>query len=110
MAWDLTVAVGVGDLDTTTYGEIRITSQRHDSGRRKFILLNWEYGNTVDDVWVPGMTPSDKSASAMIDGTAYDTFIAAHTSLDAELTFVAAKRGLYTWLYDNGHIDAGSVT
>ena len=109
MAWALTTAVTVGDLDSTTYGEIRITSQRHDSGFRKFILLNWEYGNTVADVWVPGMAPADKQSFVMINGATYDTLIT-HASNDGEATFAAAKRGLYTWLFDNGYIAAGSVT
>jgi len=109
MPWQLTTPVAVGDLDPNgPYNQISIMRQLHDR-RRQMIHLELEYGNTVTDNWVPGMTPTGKETSVSIQGEDYTTLVTTHASNDGELTYDAAKRGLFEYLLAKGIIDAGSI-
>ena len=107
MPWQLTTPLSVGQLDSADYDQIRITSLMHDSVH-SVIVLNLEYGNTVDGAWVAGYAPKGKDVSFTIKGASYTTIVS-HMSNDNEPTYAAVKRGLYEWLEAEGYIDAGSV-
>ena len=109
MPWQLTTPVNAGDLDPAgTYAQIKIVMQQHLSNQ-EIISLGFEYGNTVSDVWVPGVLPIGLPTSAMISGADYTTLVTTHASIDGELTYVAVKRGLYEYLAANSIIAAGTV-
>lgn len=110
MPWQLTTPVAVGDLDPNgPYNQIAIMRQLHDR-RRKQIQLELEYGNTVDDNWVRGITaPAGKQTSIVIEGEDYTTLVTTHATNDGELTYDAAKRGLFEHLLAKGIIEAGSI-
>lgn len=107
MAWQLSTPVAVGDLDSSAYQQVKIIEQRHSG--RGFILVDLEYGNTVDNVWVPGVAPKGKQTSVMIDGEDYNTLVTTSTPNEGETTYDAVKRGLYTYLVGKTIIGAGSV-
>lgn len=109
MPWQLTTPVDTGDLDPNgPYAQVKIMKFTHDS-RIQRIHIALEYGNTVDDEWVPGKQPSSRPSSVVITGDDYISFVSTHTTEDDELTYNATKRGLYEWLLANGHIEAGSI-
>ena len=126
MPWQLTTPVAVGDLDSGSYGEAKITHFRQDVNRARFDL-QLEYGNTVADVWERGIVPTGKVDHFVVLGTDYADLIADSVpdvqTLDpadavryavagavwVERTYYATKRALYNWLSTNGHIDAGTV-
>ena len=108
MPWSLTTPISSGDLDATSYGEVKIVRQTHDSVRR-IITVDLEYGNTVEDVWVPGIQPRGKLGSAYIQGTDYSTLVANSEPELNEKTYDAVKRGLYAYLNTKGVIGAGTL-
>lgn len=107
MPWQLSTPVDVGALDTNNYNQVNITRFTHDT-RRNMMILQLEYGRTVDGEWITGYAPAGKETSITIQGQDY-LDIVTHVSLPDELTYDAVKRGLYDWLSTNGKIDAGSV-
>ena len=126
MPWNLTTPVNVGDLDTVDYSEITMTGLRHDS-RRKMLMLEIEYGNTVDGEWKAGFSPANKQTNFILTDTEYDSVTAGSVpdvqtsdpgspayaqvgSVWVERTYVAVKRGCYEWLVAQGHIGAGSIS
>ena len=109
MAWQLTTPVVVGDLDPNgPYTQVKILYQVHD-GRRNQIRVDFEYGNTVEDSWVAGITPSGKEGSCTIEGEDYLTLVSTHSPNEGELTYDAVKRGLYEYLVQKGIISSGTV-
>jgi hypothetical protein len=131
MPWTLTTPVETGDLDTVDYAELQIVRMTHLSlPDAESIVVDLQYGNTVNGVWVEGIAiPTGKAKTVTIIGTDYTDLITnaipdvqtsdpsnpnyyydASASVWVERTFAASKRGLYEWMYDNGYIDAGSVT
>lgn len=109
MPWLLTTAVNTGDLDTGTYGEVKITGMSHRPDQ-KMIIVDLQYGNTVSGAWIGGHLPASKAGSHVIRDAKYDTLITTHVSNDGELTYIAAKRALYEHLLAEGVIDPGNVT
>ena len=107
MPWQLKTPIDVGGLDSNDYDQIRITRLTHDSVR-SMILVDLEYGRTVDGEWVPGHTPKDTATGVVITGDDYAA-VASHVSNDGERTYEAVRRGLYEWLSASGHIAPGSV-
>ena len=109
MPWLLTTALNTGDLDSGTYAEVKITNMTHRPNQN-LIMVELEYGNTVNSDWAPGHLPAGKSGSHIIEGQKYTDLVTTHASLNGELTYIAAKRALYEHLETEGVIDAGSVT
>ena len=126
MPWTLTAAVDCGDLDTGTYGEVKIVRFTHDPVQKR-MTVRLAYGNTVDSVWEGGMLPNGKSYSVPIVDTDYDDVVADSVpdvqtedpsdsnysqvgAVWVEKTYYATKRALYEWLNANEDIAAGSVT
>lgn len=109
MPWTLTTPVSAGDLDTTSYAEVRIVRQAHDSVRR-MIVLDLEYGNTVDGTWVPGIQPRSKPCSIYVQGDDYMTLTVSSMPEEDEKTYDAVKRGLYAYLASKGLIGPGTLS
>ena len=110
MPWTLTTPVDVGDLDPAgSYTQVKIVSQLQRS-TRGLIRLNLEYGNTVDDEWVPGINPIGKDVSIDISGEDYATLVSTASPEEGELTYDAVKRALYTYCADNDYIAPGTLT
>ena len=109
MPWQLTTPIVAGDLDSGgPYNQVLIADENHDS-KRKMIHLILEYGNTVVDEWVEGVAPRDMDTTHTILDQKYDDLVSTHLTDDGELTFDAAKRGLYEHLNSEGVIPPGSV-
>ena len=108
MPWQLTTPVPVGGLDTANYDQIRITRFDNDSVRLR-MLIELEYGRTVNGTWVKGFTPVGKHTSVMIEGADYSAFVATATPAEGETTYEAVKRNLYEWLVAHSIIEAGAV-
>ena len=107
MPWQLTTPVTVGDLDSSSYTQVKIVDTAHRSRNVRKVVLMLEYGNTVDGEWVRGHLPSEKKGDYTIFGDEYDTLVSTHTSLDGELSYIASKRGLYEHLLAMGVIGPG---
>jgi hypothetical protein len=99
MPLKLTTAVQTGDLDSTSYGEVKIVGMTHRVAR-KMIMLDLEYGNTVDGEWKRGYTPSNRQGSYVIEGQEYD---------DMSAALATFERVLYTHLNTEGVVDPGSI-
>ena len=56
MPISLSSSFNPGDLDTTTYSQLKIVSTHVHPGHQ-LIILECQYGNTVDDRWVQGVAP-----------------------------------------------------
>jgi hypothetical protein len=95
-------------LDTSSYAEVKIVRQSHDSVR-KVIVVDLEYGNTVDGVWKAGIQPRSKIGSASVQGTDYNALVANSTPETSEKTYDAVKRGLYEFLLSKNVIGAGTL-
>lgn len=109
MPWQLTTPYSGGDLDTTgVYNQVKVLRLNWRVFPKASVSLDLQYGTTVDDAWIPGLTPQGKPGTVYIDGDDYAGFMA-HVSNDGELTYDAVKRGVYEWLNANGHLDAGSI-
>lgn len=108
MPWKLTTPVDPGDLDNKPYGEVKIVDLSHRPNVR-LMVIQLEYGNTVDGAWAQGMMPAGKANSHIIQGEDYIDLMSNHTTLPDELSYVAAKRALYEHLAAKGVIDAGAV-
>jgi len=109
MPWQLTTPIDAGDLDPNgPYSQVTIMMQAHDR-RRNMIRLELEYGNTVDGQWVPGLQPANQELNPTIEGQAYIDLVSGHMTVDGELTYDAAKRGLYEHLRSKGVISDGTV-
>lgn len=109
MAWQLTTSVTVGDLDPNgPYQKVRIVRQGHDSVR-SMIAIDLEYGNVVNNVWIPGLPVRSKPRSVIIQGEDYTTLVATSAPLPDEATYDAVKRGLYTFLASKNFIGPGTL-
>lgn len=109
MAWQLTTPVAVGDLDPNgPYAEVKIVRQAHDSVR-KVIAVDLEYGNTVANVWTPGLPVRSKPQSVIIQGTEYTDLVANSEPEAEETTYDAVKRGLYAYLASKNLIGPGAL-
>ena len=109
MPWQLTTPVDTGDLDSVSYAEVKIVDMVHRANR-SLIVIQLEYGNTVDGEWIRGTMPASKVNSHSIQGDDYTALVTGHKTLANELSYVAAKRALYEHLASQGVIDAGTVT
>ena len=109
MPWQFTAPVAVGDLDPNgPYTQCKIVRLVHDSNRAR-IRVDIEYGNTVEGVWIPGLDPTNKQGSFMIDGEDYLQLVTTSMPEQGELTYNAVKRGIYDHLSTKGVIDAGII-
>ncbi len=108
MPWQLTTPVNTGDLDASNYAEVKIVGVSHRTNQ-KLISVELEYGNTVDGEWVRGHTPIGKVSSHVIEGQKYTDLITTHATQDGELSYDAAKRGLFEHLVAEGVTDPGAV-
>ena len=109
MPWRLSASLNTGDLDASTYDEVKIINMYHRPNE-KLIVVSLEYGNTIDGVWVPGHLPAGKEGSHTIQGQKYNDLITTHMTIDKELTYAAAKRALYEHLVAEGVIATGDIT
>jgi hypothetical protein len=109
MPWQLTTVIDTGDLDTTSYGEVKIVRQIHDS-IRGMVSIDLEYGNTVQGAWVPGLSLHSKPSSVFIDGTDYLALITDSEPEQDEKTYDAVKRGLYEFLASKNYIGPGHIS
>ncbi len=109
MPWQLTTPVDTGDLDSVPYAEVKIVDMVHRSNR-SLIVIQLEYGNTVDGEWIRGMMPAGKANSYSIRSDDYTALVTGHTTLANELSYVAAKRALYEYLATKRVIEPGTVT
>ena len=107
MPLQLNTPLNVGDLDVAPYDQIRIVRMTHDSVRSR-VMLDIEYGRTVDGTWVGGAEPAGKQISFYIVEDDYMALIS-HMSNEGEYTYAAVKRGLYEWLLNNNYVGAGSI-
>lgn len=107
MPWQLTTPINTGDLDSVaSYVQVKLTGQQWRDG---MIAVTWEYGNTVDSVWVPGATPKGVNPNHTILDEEYITLVTTHETKDKEKTYNANARGLYEHLANLGLIGPGSV-
>jgi hypothetical protein len=110
MPWILTTPVAVGDLDPNgPYAQVKIVRQAHDS-IRKVIAIDLEYGNTVNNNWVPGLPVRSKPTSVVIQGDEYSALVADSEPETNEKTYDAVKRGLYSLLATKNVIGPGTLT
>lgn len=108
MPWQLTTPLNVGDLDTGSYSQIKITRLTHDSVRG-FLNVDLEYGNTTAGKWVPGVAPRTKQTSIFINDQDYQDLVEDSIATDGENVYEAIKRVLYAYLVTNNIISAGSL-
>lgn len=103
----LTTAFDPGDLDAgASYPRAQIIHFEIDS-ESKFIRLSVVFGNMSGDDWVSG--PASPKHTFIVRDSDYDTMVAeAATSEEGYAIYAGAKRVLYQWLIDNGHL-SGTV-
>jgi len=107
MPWQLTTPINVGDLDTGSYAQVKISRFAHDSVR-KIIAIDLEYGNTVDGQWRPGYPPRTKPTSVFVQGDDYLALVLSEPEV-GEKTYEAVQRGLYSYLAEKDQIGPGQV-
>ena len=93
MPLNLTTAVDPGDLDNTTYSQVKIISMYHNPITSEINVI-CEYGNTVSDSWVRGVS---QPRSYTISGSDYASLLAEMPD-EGETVYLAAARVLYEWL------------
>lgn len=130
MPWQLTTPYTGGTLDPTgTYDQVKVEHMQWRA-TQGLIIVELQYGTTVDGVWTQGLTPVGKPSSAMLEGQKYIDLITAAaprtalidpvdptyakvdvggTPVWVELTYEAVKRGLYEYLATESVIDPGNV-
>lgn len=105
MPLQLTTPKQTGDLDPDAYGgqyaEMRIVRMTHYP-LSHVIHLICKYGNTVDEVWEPGVLSEQKFT---ISGTDYATLVASTSEAADEIYYDQVSELLYNWLVTNGHFD-----
>jgi len=110
MSWTLTTPVAVGDLDPNgPYAEVRIVRQAHDSVSSR-IVIDLEYGNTVNGDWVQGLEVRSRPTSIMVQGDEYAALVGSAEPAEGETTYAAVKRGLYEFLLSKDLIGPGALS
>ena len=115
MSLVLDTPIQTGDLDpnASTYGEVKIIRFSHDAVNRLCELVTQE-GNTVDGVWVAGVSRAqrfviydkkDKNGDP-VPGEQHYTDITSKTMTDAGMTdtdpiYGGVAYNLYDWLIQN---------
>ena len=113
MPLQLTTPINPGDLDSVTYGQVKIIEQRHRSTAGTITVVV-AAGNTDEEgVWVPGVQKTSVFQIRDDDtldppGTEYTDLVTDSISQPDEPTYAAVKRGLYEWLIANDHY-AGTI-
>jgi hypothetical protein len=98
----LTTAKDPGDMDVTTYGEVKIVTFSLWPNLN-MIDITTEYGNTVAGEWVRSNLGMAAQNQFRVEGSDYAAMVTA-LSLDGdEPIYVGAARVLYQWLLDAGH-------
>jgi hypothetical protein len=108
----LTTPYNPGDRDPgNTYPRAKLQTfmwvERHDGGeKRESINVTIEYGDLDEGqagTWIPGAaTPIQRFS---VTGSDYDAMVAeVATTEEGYAIYAGAKRVLYQWLIDNGHL------
>ena len=114
MPWQLTTPIQVGDMDpdgAITHLRVEHFDQNSGSGTIQTAI---SYGRMPDlgsgpEFVAAKIQPVGKARAHTIAGQEYSDLVSTHTSNDGELTYQAAKRGLYEHLASEGLIDSGSI-
>jgi len=104
----LTSAFNPGDLDpSVTYPRAKIVNFEIDS-EAKFINMSVTYGNVDGEGnWVPGKA-TPRAEFSLRNSDYDDVVVEVAIPEESYLIYVGAKRVLYQWLIDNGHL-AGTI-
>jgi hypothetical protein len=103
MPIQLTTPFNPGDFDTVQYSKLKIMTFTVML-RESWMELIVEYGNIVDNVWVPGK----KTVPAiLITGSDYTALIQ-DTPNEGETVYEAVQRCLYQYILDKG-IASGTI-
>ena len=100
-------AFAVGDADPTNspYQETKIVQFGLFSSDQRIDLVT-QMGNTVADVWKPGIPMEGKTVHRFsIDGADYDTLVAKTSDAAGEIFYDKCAEHLYQWLLDNDHFE-----
>lgn len=95
-----------------SYPQLKIVRQSHDPILMRIEII-CQYGNTINDVWTPGVLSKktytirnwneyDADGNVTVSHTDY-TDMVSELSLLNESVYAGAKRLLYQWLIDKGH-------
>jgi len=114
MPIQLTTALQTGVIDPSgPYTQVKIITFTLNT-IRKFIEVNCQYGNTVNNEWVPGIATGSASNQTLIiqdsgEATDYTDMITAESAAEGEVYYDKVKEILYQWLIDNEYYDGTIV-
>lgn len=104
MPIQLTTAFNPGDLDNTTYQQVKIPLYITDVLGKNLQII-YQYGNTIDGVWQPGQAGPRRQVT--VTGQDYIDIIA-ELAEENETVYEAVSRILYQYLLDK-EIVAGTI-